>query len=137
MGRSEVLLLMIKVVVVGGTEVGERVWVSVTVVGDAVVEVAVTVAVRWMNEVSKTETVFSIVSVWKTVTSSVTKIVTPALVVMVMGPWSLGTRGMRVMVGMMGSAMIVCVGEVMRGSFLARQSGAQDVRIECVDDGSF
>ncbi len=57
------LLLMIKVVVVGGAEVGVRVWVSVTVVGDVLVEVAVTVAVRWMNEVSKTETVFSIVSV--------------------------------------------------------------------------
>lgn len=54
---------MIKVVVVGGAEVGVRVWVSVTVVGDVLVEVAVTVAVRWMNEVSKTETVFSIVSV--------------------------------------------------------------------------
>ncbi len=116
------LLLMIKVVVVGGPEVGVRVWVSVIVVGDVVVDVAVTVAVRCMNEVSKTETVFSIVLVWKTVTSSVTKIVTPALVVMVMGSWSLGTRGMRVMVGMMESAIVECVGEVTRARFLSREA---------------
>ena len=37
------------------------------------------------------------------------KTVTPALVVIVMVSGPLGIRGIRVMVGMMGSAMVECV----------------------------
>lgn len=42
-----------------------------------------------------------------------------------MGPWSLGTRGMRVMVGMMESAMVESVGEVpfSRGSVVLKTLG--------------
>ena len=47
------------IVVVGGASV----CVSVIVVGDVVVDVSVMVVVMWMNEVSRIETVFSIVSV--------------------------------------------------------------------------
>ena len=86
-------------------EVGESVGVcvSVMVVGCVLVVVdvfvRVTVLVTWMNEVSKIEVVVSMVSVTKTVTSSVMKTVTSlvAVTVIILGPF--GTRGARVMVG--------------------------------------
>ena len=81
---------------------------SVTVVGFVSVEELVTVCVTCMKDVEKMEVVVSTVVVTKTVTSLVMKTVTSsvAVAVMILGP--LGTRGARVMVGTMTSAMVVC-----------------------------
>lgn len=67
---------------------------------DVDVFVRVTVLVRWMNEVSKIEVVVSMVSVTKTVTSSVMNTVTSLVAVTVIIAGPLGMRGARVMVGM-------------------------------------
>ena len=81
---------------------------SVTVVGFVSVEELVTVCVTCMKDVEKMEVVVSTVVVTKTVTSLVMKTVTSsvAVAVMILGP--LGTRGARVMVGTMTSAIVVC-----------------------------
>lgn len=76
----------------------------VVVVGWVVVIVSVMVVVTWMKEVSSMETVS--VKLCQRVTSSVMKTVTPALVVIVMNLGPLGTRGARVMGGMVRSAMV-------------------------------
>ena len=91
------------------------------VVGCVIVVELVTVWVRWMKEVSKMEVVVSRVVVTMTVTSLVMKTVTSSVAVAVIILGSLGTRGARVMVGRIISAMVVCWRDWMRwddGGFL-------------------
>ena len=78
-----------------------------TVVGSVIVEELVTVWVTCMKEVSKMDIVVSTVVVTKTVTSLVMKTVTSsvAVAVMILGPF--GTRGARVMVGTITSAIVL------------------------------
>lgn len=79
-----------------------------TVVGCVNVVEFVTVWVTWMKEVSNIDVVVSRVVVTMTVTSLVMKTVTSSVAVAVMILGSFGTRGARVMVGTMTSAMVVC-----------------------------